>query len=62
MLVAPGGEDRDQNARDKGRDNGREDSDHTPNDRPERRGAKGFRMQTGRAIPRPLQAVGSALS
>ena len=29
----------------------------TPNARPERRGAKGVRMQTGRAIPRPLQAV-----
>ena len=28
-----------------------------PNTRPERRGAEGFRMQTGRAITRPLQAA-----
>src|SRR5947207_1984429 len=33
-----------------------------PNARPERRGAEGVRMQTGRAIPRPLQAACSALS
>jgi hypothetical protein len=31
-----------------------------PNSRPEWRGAKGLEMQTGRVIPRPLQAVGSA--
>src|SRR5438445_754741 len=31
-----------------------------PNDGPEWRGAKSVEMQTGPAIPRPLQAVGSA--
>jgi hypothetical protein len=30
----------------------------SPNDRPEWRGAEGVGMQTGRAIPRPLQADG----
>jgi hypothetical protein len=31
-----------------------------PNARPERREAKGVEMETGRAIPRPLQAACSA--